>query len=58
MIIPSGAGTTPMFDLGMSEFKHLDTGKITPKEYFTNSYIEEVFESDFFVIPLSNYIQF
>ena len=31
---------TPMVDLGMYEFKDLNTGKITLKELFTNSYIE------------------
>ena len=34
--------TTPMVDLYMYEFIILNTGKITPEEYFTNSYIEEL----------------
>ena len=38
--------TSPMVDLGTSEFKDLNTGEITPEESFTNSYIEEVYESE------------
>ena len=38
-------GTAPMVNLGTYEFKNLDTGKITHKEYFTNAYVEKVFES-------------
>ena len=33
-----------MFDLGIYEFKVLNADKMTPKEYFTNAYVEEVFE--------------
>ena len=38
--------TTPMFDLGTYEFKILNTGKITPKELFTNAYVEEFYVSE------------
>ena len=35
-----------MVDLGTYIFKDLNTGKITPEESFTNSYVEEVYESE------------
>ena len=35
-----------MVDLGTYIFKDLNTGKITTEEQFTNSYVEEVYESD------------
>ena len=35
--------TTSMIDLEMYKFKDLNTGKISPKEYLMNVYIEEVF---------------
>ena len=35
-----------MVDLGTYIFKDLNTGKITPEETFTNSYVKEVHESD------------
>ena len=38
--------TAPMVNLGTYEFQGLDTGKITPKIFFKNSYVEEVFESE------------
>ena len=38
--------TAPMVDLGMYTFKDLNTGKITPEESFTNTYVEEVYESE------------
>ena len=34
-----------MVDLNMYQVKYLNTGKITPDEYFMNTYLEEVFES-------------
>ena len=40
--------TSPMVDMGTYEFKDLNTEKITLKEYFTNSYAEEIYESDQF----------
>ena len=33
-----------MVDFGTWKFKALNVGKITPEEYFTNSYLEEVYE--------------
>ena len=42
--------TTPMDDLVTYEFKNLNTGKITPKELFTNTYIEELYDSEHFRI--------
>ena len=30
-----------MADLGMQNFKYLNTGKMTPEESFMNAYIEE-----------------
>ena len=38
--------TTPMVDMGMYELKHLNTGKITPKELFMNAYEDEINESE------------
>ena len=35
-----------MVDLGMYEFKDLNTGKITPEELFTNTYVGEVYDSE------------
>ena len=37
--------TTPLVDLGTYIYKDLNKGKITPEEFFTNSYVEEIFES-------------
>ena len=34
----------PMVDLGMYEFKHLNTGNITPEESFMNIHAEEIHE--------------
>ena len=34
-----------MVDLGTYIFKYLNTGKIKPEEYFTNTYVKEVYES-------------
>ena len=31
--------TTPMVNLGTYIFKYLNTGNITPEEYFTNAYV-------------------
>ena len=36
--------TTPMVDLCTYKFKDLNTEKITPKELFTISYAEEVYD--------------
>ena len=36
-----------MVNLGMYIFKYLNTGEITPEEYFTNAYVEEVYESEY-----------
>ena len=38
--------TTPMVGFGTYKFKYLNTGKITPEEYFINAYKEELFESE------------
>ena len=35
-----------MVGLGTYIFKYLNTEKIAPEEYFTNAYVEEVYESD------------
>ena len=35
-----------MVDLGTYISKDLNTGKVTPEEYFTNDYVEEVYESE------------
>ena len=43
---PFNGSTTPMVDLGKYIFKDLNTGKITPEEFFTNVYAEEVYESE------------
>ena len=43
---PFKGSKTPMVDLGTYEFKNLNTEKITPKELFTNAYVEEVYESE------------
>ena len=32
--------------MGKCEFKYLNTGKITPEELFTNTYVEEIHESE------------
>ena len=37
--------TTPMVDFGTYGFKNLNTGKITPEEPFTNTYVEGLYES-------------
>ena len=37
--------TTPMVDLGTYTFKDLNTGKSTPEEFFTNAYVNVVYES-------------
>ena len=42
---PFNGSTTPMVDLGTYIFKDLNIGKIIPEESFTNSYVEEVYES-------------
>ena len=44
-LIEAGGGTlkeytAPLVDLGMYEFKYLNTGNITPEEYVTNAYAE------------------
>ena len=38
--------TAPMVDLGTYKFKDLNIGKITLEELFTNSYTEEIHESE------------
>ena len=38
--------TIPMVDLGMYEFKDWNIGKITPEDFFTNAYAEEVYEPE------------
>ena len=38
--------TTLMVDLGTYIFKYLNAGKITPEEFFTNSYVKEVYKSE------------
>ena len=43
---PFNRSTTPMVDFGTYIFKDLNTGKITPEETFTNSYIDEVYGSE------------
>ena len=35
-----------MVYLGTYEFTDLNTGKITPKKWFTNAYAEEMYESE------------
>ena len=35
-----------MVDLGMCIFKDLNTGKIRHEDFFTNDYVEELYESD------------
>ena len=35
-----------MVDLGTCIFKDLNIGEIKPEELFTNSYVEEVYESE------------
>ena len=35
-----------MVGFGTYKFKYLNTGKITPEEYFINAYKEELFESE------------
>ena len=37
--------TMPMVDLGTHILKDLNTRKYTHEEYFTNSYVKEVYES-------------
>ena len=49
-VIKTGFGTlkgstAPGIDFNTYEFKNLNTGKITPEEYFINAYLEELFES-------------
>ena len=36
----------PMVDMGVYEFKDLETGKITPEKSLINDYTEEVHELD------------
>ena len=43
---PFNGSTAHMVDLGTYIFKYLNLGKITPEESFTNSYVEEVYETD------------
>ena len=43
---PFKGSTTPMVDLGKYEFKDSNTGEITPEEWFTNAYVEELYESE------------
>ena len=43
---PFNAYTICMVDLGTYIFRDLNTGKITPEEFFTNDYFEEVYESE------------
>ena len=38
--------TEPMVDLGTYKIKILDIGKTIPKESFTDSYVEQLFESE------------
>ena len=38
--------TKPMVDLGTYIFKDLNKGKIAPEEQFTNTHVEEVYESE------------
>ena len=37
--------TSPMIDLGIYAFKDLNTGKITPEEYVTSNYVDELYSS-------------
>ena len=43
---PLNGSTKPIFNLGTYIFKDLNTGKIKPNGFFTNDYVEEVYESD------------
>ena len=43
---PFNGYTTTTVDLGTYIFKHLNAGGITPRESFTNDYVEEVYGSD------------
>ena len=36
--------TSPMVDFGAYEFKYINTGKISPEEYYMSAYVEKVFE--------------
>ena len=41
---PFKGSTPPMVDMGMYEFKYLNTGNITPEELFMNVYTEVMHE--------------
>ena len=41
---PFESYTEPIVDLGTYEFKIVNVDKITSKEYFTDAYLEELFE--------------
>ena len=47
-----------IIDLVIWKFKDFNTGKITPKRYYMDAYVEELFESDMSLLPLNYYIQF
>ena len=44
--VPLNGSTTPMVNLGTYIFKDLNTGEIKPGYFFTNAYVEEVYESE------------
>ena len=41
--MPLKGYTSPIIDLGTYKFKYLNTGKITPEEYFMNAYVYGVY---------------
>ena len=41
---PFIGATSPMVDLGAYLLKDLNTRKVKPEEYFTEAYVEEVYE--------------
>ena len=42
---PLKGSTAPIIHYGMYKFKYLNTGNISSEESFTNSYVDEVYES-------------
>ena len=46
--VPLKISSAPMVDSGTYEYQYLNTGEITPKELFMNSYVEEIYKSEQF----------
>ena len=56
VVDPLKWSTTPMVELGTYIFKYLNTGKITPEEFFTNDYVKEVYELEHVHTTTKHYV--